>query len=425
MYTQIIDAAFDTTIGAKGASRQDYDAALAQTKIAIANLREHKINNTLPALNIADYADDYAQIEAVAARIKHTCKDLVVLGMGASGRGGSTLIALQENPFTRTVNGINIHFIENIDPATFDVLLATFNVKTTLFLAISKSGSTAETMAQLLVLLKSVADTLGKDAIKDHFVFITEPDDNVLRRIGNEHSIEMLVHDNKIGGRFSVLTSVGLLPAKVAGLDIRKIRQGASSVVENVFNAEVSEPAKGAALHQALYLKGKTVSTLMPYCDRLNAFSSWHQQLWAESLGKNGHGTTALRALGAFDQHSQLQLYLDGPDDKFTTLILLNQKNKGAAIPPSSENALSYLKNRTIGDLMAAEQLATRNTLISNKRAVRSFELEALDEFSLGALLMHFMFETMIMAHLWDINPFDQPAVEEGKILAREYMANG
>ncbi len=244
-----------------------------------------------------------------------------------------------------------------------------------------------------------------------------------MRRLGREHGIEMLDHDPNIGGRFAGLTAVGLLPAKAAGLNIQAIRHGAAEVTRQMFQADSPEPALGAALHGCLLKKGKTVSVIMPYCDRLSAFSAWHQQLWSESLGKNGKGTTALRALGAFDQHSQLQLYLDGPNDKFFTLVLLKQENTGAAIPASKEKALGYLNNRTIGDLMVAEQRATAETLIQNKRPVRILSLDTLNEETLGALMMHFMLETMVMGRLWGIDAFDQPAVEQGKRLAREYLA--
>ncbi|MEI6730122.1 MAG: glucose-6-phosphate isomerase, partial [Pseudomonadota bacterium] len=210
---------------------------------------------------------------------------------------------------------------------------------------------------------------------------------------------------------------------KVAGVDIDAIRSGASEIVKHTFFGKNSEPAKGAALSYELNKIGKNVSVMMPYCDRLDAFGAWHQQLWAESLGKNGNGTTALRAIGAFDQHSQLQLYLDGPKDKFITLLLLEQAKTGANIPPSNDPALAYLQNHTIGDLMAAEQLATCKTLIKNNCPIRTFSLKTLDEYALGSLMMHFMLETVITAALLGINAFDQPAVEESKQLARSYLS--
>lgn len=424
MYTHDIRNAFEETIGNTGAGKKEFTADVEVARKAITVLRKHQQDNTLPILNVGERKDDLVLIEKAAQRISNSCDTLVVLGMGGSGRGGNTLVSLVKNTFTGIAGKTKIHFVENIDPHTFDQLLSSITLKNTIFLAISKSGSTAETLAQVLVLIKEVETKVGKDSIADHFVFITEPHDNAMRRLGTEYNIPMLEHDPNIGGRFAALTAVGLLPAKVAGLDIHAIRYSASEVVKHTLADADSEPAKGAALHNTMLKKGRTVSVLMPYCDRLDALGAWHQQLWEESLGKDRLGTVLLRALGATDQHSQLQLYLDGPHDKFITLILLEQKKAGKLIPAAKDKSLAYLNNHTIGGLMEAEQRATAETLTLNKCPLRVFNLKTLDEKSVGALMMHFMLETMITAHLWNINAFDQPAVEQGKKLAREYLLN-
>jgi glucose-6-phosphate isomerase len=162
----------------------------------------------------------------------------------------------------------------------------------------------------------------------------------------------------------------------------------------------------------------------MPYLDRLNCFGSWFQQLWAESLGKNGKGTTPIRALGVVDQHSQLQLYLDGPKDKLITLLIANQNNKGGLIPKdlTDDPELKFIADKRMGDLMAAEQRATAATLIKNNCPTRIIKINSLDERSLGSLLMHFMLETIIAADLLGLNAFNQPAVEEGKAMAKQYL---
>jgi glucose-6-phosphate isomerase len=422
-YTQEITNAFDDVAGRDGASRGDFEHALAEAKKAVAKLQAYKKNNTWPVLNSAERTDDLEGIEATAKHIREHFSTMVVLGMGASSRGGSALVALAENRFASMPGKTKIHFIDNIDPVTFDELRAALDYKKTLFLVISKSGGTVETMAQAFVLMKEVEAKTGKMVVKDHFIFITEPTANPLRQLAEKYGIKTLEHDANIGGRFSALTVVGLLPAAVAGLDIRAVRRGAAEVVRYTFADGSPEPAKGAALFNALIKKGKTISVMMPYADRLDAFGAWHQQLWAESLGKDGKGMTALRALGAFDQHSQLQLYLDGPRDKFITLIFLKNKNSGAAIEAPLENSLAYLGGHKIGDLMESAQLATASTLTKNKCPTRIFSLDKLNEESLGALMMHFMLETMIMAELLGIDAFGQPAVEEGKRLAREYLS--
>jgi glucose-6-phosphate isomerase len=201
-------------------------------------------------------------------------------------------------------------------------------------------------------------------------------------------------------------------------------------VLEQVLSANsVKEcpPVLGATLNVAL-AKENNINTivLMPYLDRLNCFGSWFRQLWAESLGKNGQGTTPIRALGTVDQHSQLQLYLDGPKDKLITLIIANQKNKGGLIPKDLANdpELEFIANKRMGDLMAAEQRATAATLIKNNCPTRIIEINSLDEKTLGSLLMHFMLETIIAADLMGLNAFDQPAVEESKEMVKHYLGS-
>jgi glucose-6-phosphate isomerase len=186
-----------------------------------------------------------------------------------------------------------------------------------------------------------------------------------------------------------------------------------------------SEPAVGAALTVALgRSRGVTQTVLMPYVDRLGHFGLWFRQLWAESLGKDGKGSTPIRALGTVDQHSQLQLYLAGPRDKVFTLVMLDVAATGGTVSPAFADApqLAYLAGRSMGDLLDAEQRATAASLVRQGRPTRIFRLARLDEQTLGGLLMHFMLETMIAAELLGVDAFDQPAVEEGKVLARQYL---
>jgi glucose-6-phosphate isomerase len=225
-----------------------------------------------------------------------------------------------------------------------------------------------------------------------------------------------------------VLSPTAMLPTLIAGLDAAQVRAGAQEVLDAALDAEPSDsrPALGAAVNIALAeRRGATQTVVMPYIDRLAPFGLWFRQLWAESLGKQGKGTTPIRAQGAVDQHSQLQLYLSGPKDKLYTIIMGEARGQGPryAREQLGDKALDWLAGRTMGDLLDVSQRATAETLVRNGRPVRIIRVPTLDERSLGALLMHFMLETIIAADLLGIDPFDQPAVEEGKKLARQYLA--
>jgi glucose-6-phosphate isomerase len=251
---------------------------------------------------------------------------------------------------------------------------------------------------------------------------------NGLRTMLEHFKVPMLDHHTGIGGRFSVLTNVGLLPAAVAGLDIAAIRAGAAKAVAPILArkpaADVA-PAVGAALSIALANAGKNITVLMPYADRFAWLAKWYVQLWAESLGKDGKGTTPLAALGPVDQHSQLQLFIAGPRDKLFTVVTVGAKGKGPRMPADLAKLCGedVLADKTIGDLVAAQGRATAETLAKNGCPVRTFHIETVNEAAMGEFLMHYMLETMIASKLLGVDAFDQPAVEEGKVLAKRYVA--
>jgi len=264
-----------------------------------------------------------------------------------------------------------------------------------------------------------------------HMVALTEPgspEKNTVRRLAERHGLTTLDHDPGVGGRYSVLSNVGILPGLLMGLDVVALREGAGEVLEELLAAETagqSAPALGAAVILALTRHhGLNAAILMPYGDRLRLFSNWFAQLWAESLGKQGEGTQPVAAAGPVDQHSLLQLFLDGPPDKLLTLIMPATAGEGPRVPDEyrSDPLIGYLAGRTVGDLTDCQARATAETFARNGRPVRTIRIDRLDERTLGALLMHFMLETIIMGLMTGIDPFDQPAVEQSKILTREYL---
>lgn len=419
---------FSEAIGQNGLDRSAFEPVLARTADSLGELAAMRRQSALPLLDLPTARDDLIHPAAVAERLSRDSDHVVLLGTGGSSLGGQTLAALAESPFGPRPGRPKLHFLDNIDPVSFEAMFRELDLSRTGFLVVSKSGATAETLMQVLTVLPEVERAVGRDRVAERFAVITEPNANPLRRLAERRGIEILDHDPGVGGRYSALSLVGLLPAMIAGLDAVAIRQGAAEALDRalIANPADSGPALGAALNVALYWQKRVSTTvLMPYADALASFGLWFRQLWAESLGKDGTGTTPIRALGTVDQHSQLQLYLAGPADKFYTLILLPRAGMGAPVDAAlaEDRALSDFAGHSMGDLLEAEQRATLETLAANGRPVRAITLGRLDERAMGALMMHFMLETIIAADLLGVNPFDQPAVEEGKRLARGHLA--
>jgi glucose-6-phosphate isomerase len=438
--SQSIDDAREERIGRHGVTPPAFADALARTHEALAFVRARHADGTLPLLRLAEKTDDLAGIEAAAKRLvagaNELVSDIVFLGTGGSSLGGQTLVQLAGCgiPGVGALRaGPRLHFMDNLDPGTYAALLARLPLAATRFVAVSKSGGTGETLMQTIAALAAMRAAGLLERVPELFLGITEPAvagrRNGLRDLFGGLGVAMLDHDPGVGGRYSVLTNVGLLPAAVAGLDIAALRRGAAAALAPVLaGAAPGEvpAAVGAALAVALATT-KPIAVMMAYADRLERFTRWYVQLWAESLGKQGKGTTPIAALGPVDQHSQLQLFIAGPRDKLFTVITVACAGEGPRLDPGLAAAVGEpgFAGKTIGDLVAAQGRATAETLAKNGCPVRAIKLARLDEASLGELLMQFMLETIIAAQLLRIDAFDQPAVEEGKVLAKRYLTGG
>lgn len=433
-FVQSIDNARAEKIGPHGVPAGAFDEALRRAEDALAWLRARHADGGLPLLRVPAETDDLAEIEGAARKLRDGATDIVLLGTGGSSLGGQTLSQLADFNVAGVGAlrpGPRLHFMDNLDPRTFGTLLERLPLATSRFVAISKSGGTGETLMQTIASLSAIkAAGLGA-RIPELFLGLSEPAKpggrNGLRELLGGHGVALLEHHTGVGGRYSALTNVGLLPAAILGLDIAAIRAGAAAALEPVLagNKAADVPsAVGAALSVALAGAGKTISVVMAYADRLERFTRWYVQLWAESLGKDGKGTTPLGALGPVDQHSQLQLFIAGPRDKLFTIVTVGCAGKGPRLDPelSAQAGEPDFGGRSIGDLVAAQGRATAETLAKNGCPVRTIHIETLDERALGALLMHYMLETIITARLIGVDAFDQPAVEEGKVLAKRYL---
>ncbi len=427
-YQQLIDSCLADTIGEGGLSATSLARLLEAAGPILAKLAAAGADDSLPFLTAPRLSDDLKACGEISRSFRDTCAEVLVLGTGGSSLGGQSLYALTDRGFGPAVGTPRLRFLDNVDPDSFEALLDHLDFARTGVLAVSKSGGTAETLAQLLVLLPRLEAALGRDGVARRLAVITEPGDGILGALADAYGCARLPHDPDLGGRFSVFSAVGALPAMIAGLDAEAFRAGACEVLDASLGAATAAdapPALGAAIAVGLSRDRRvTQNVLMSYVDRLTTFALWHRQLWAESLGKDGLGLTPIVARGATDQHSQLQLYLAGPQDKLFTIVRLETADLGPRIEPerADRTGLGYLGGRSLGDLLDAMARATADTLARNGRPVRQFRLRELGEYQLGALMMHFMLETVIAADLLGVNPFDQPAVEEGKRLARDYL---
>jgi glucose-6-phosphate isomerase len=428
-YTQVIDDALDDKVGKYGLPHAVLERELGRLTPALDKLRAWHADGTLPLLSLPARRDGLAALRSHAERFAKF-EHVVVMGSGGSSLSGKTLVALKDQGFGPAKGRPKIWFMDNVDPATFAELASRLPLERTGFLPSSQSGGTPETLTAFFSVLGALEAKAGKAALASNVIAITEAADNPLRRLATRLDCTILEHDPKIGGRFSALSLVGMLPAMIAGLDCIALREGAASVLDPVLAANDAAglaPAIGAALSVGLAKeRGINITVLMPYLDRLNTFAFWYRQIWAESLGKEGNGTTPAVALGTVDQHSQVQLYLGGPADKLFTILIQDTAGQGTLLTPAvlaGDKALDYLANQTMGDLLLAEADATAATLVKNGRPIRIIRIATLDEKVLGALMMHYILETIFAAELWGIDAFDQPAVEDAKVLARQYLS--
>lgn len=420
-YTQKIENCFKDVNDPTDWVYTAFGKSLAQTEAIASSLQKLKEQGRLPVLDLSEDKDDIFALSQLSLFKDRDFDNVVVVGIGGSSLGAQVLVSLKENG-----NGPALHFWDTLDYHVMAPHLQGDALAKTAFLLVSKSGSTPEILAQSLLVIEALNNKGGEEAVREQTLVICEPGDNPLGRIADKWKLERLDHDPNVGGRYSVLSIVGELPALIAGIDMKAIRAGAREVLDDALINPDALPRVGAALHHALHnICGVNQNVLMPYAKQLEPFTHWFRQLWAESIGKEGHGTTPLNALGPIDQHSQLQLWLDGPSDKFFTLIINKEDDTSPLMDVSladNDPALDYLKDHRISDVVHAEAAATASTLAARGKFLRCIEIDTLDEKTLGALLMHFMLETIFTCHLFGVNPFDQPAVEDGKKLTKMYL---
>ncbi|MDQ3696763.1 MAG: glucose-6-phosphate isomerase [Gemmatimonadota bacterium] len=425
---------YTNMMGPGGITEEAWERAAEAFAIAKKGFDRRRERGELGFLDLAAGAagggEGTEQIQRFADGAGQAFSDIVVLGIGGSALGPIALRGALRPPSWNALDDERreyyprLHVLDNVDPATISALLDRLELGRALFLVISKSGGTAETMAQYLIVRARLEEALG-DSFQRHLVFITDPERGALRAIAGAEGIAALDIPPNVGGRFSVLSPVGLLPAALVGIDIRALLAGAAEMIALSERAELKNDPAGtfATLHWlADTTLGLRVQVMMPYSDALRDASAWFVQLWAESLGKirpDGEhvGPTPLAALGATDQHSQVQLFMEGPRDKTVAFLAVAERAVDIEIPSLHAEIpeLAYLGGHSLGELLNAERRATEAALAQRGRPNMTIWLDRIDAWHVGALLMMLQIATVYAGELYGVNPLDQPGVELGK----------
>lgn len=376
-------------------------------------------------------ADVVTRIEKLAANIQKRFESFVVLGIGGSALGPiavfNALKHLYYNELPKSVRKTpRFYVVDNVDPERMNALFDIVDVENTVFNVITKSGATSETMSQYLIVMDILRSKLG-DKASEHIIATTSESKGNLIKLAREQGFETLYIPDGVGGRFSELCPVGLLPAAVVGIDIEQMLCGARDMDERCKSSDISDnPALSIAALQYLAMnKGYNIGVMMPYADSLKYIADWYAQLWAESLGKEADndgktvnvGQTPVKALGVTDQHSQVQLYNEGPYDKVITFLEVNSFRSDVVIPDGCEQYpdVNFLCGHTMQELVNTELAATRYTLTKRGRMNYTITLDAVDEYHIGALLYLMQLQTAYAGAMFNIDAYNQPGVEGGK----------
>ena len=415
--------------GEAGVDPADLAAAAQRHGARLTALSAARKAGTLGFLDVPDDRDALAQVEAYAAARRGRFENVVVLGIGGSALGTLALHAALSpalhNLQKHSHNRPRLFVVDNIDPTLVGGVLRLANPATSVFNVISKSGNTAETMSQLLLFLEALKSALG-ERWREHVVVTTDARSGALRPFAEKNDLPCFTVPGNVGGRFSVLTPVGLLPGALMGWDLRSLLAGAAHGRERGLDKDFAQnpAALLAATHWLLDTKARcNVQVLFPYSHRLRMLADWNVQLVAESLGKRtkdgrGVGPTPHKAIGATDQHSQVQLFAQGPGDKVFDFLRVEGDGDDVAIPhaPPDLAGLEYLEGKTFGQLLDAECRATFLALVDAGRPCSMTTFPKVDAYHVGEWLRWQMVATAYAGQLYEIDAFDQPGVEAGKV---------
>ena len=394
------------------------------------NSRKDKAGENLQWMNLGYNEETIWYVKEYAAMVENRFDDVLILGLGGSALGGKAACEALLPPYWNFLtkeqrNGYpRIFFLDNIDPDQMSALLNMLDLKKTLVNVITKSGSTAEVMAQFMVIKEKLHEELGDDYRK-HIVATTDKHMGILRQLSNQEGYKTFYIPDDVSGRFSVFSAVGLLPLALVGINIDEITKGIKDMDVTLKNTDIHQniAAQNALIHYLMNKdKNKKISVMMPYSNRLRYVADWYCQLWAESLGKERDnnnnvvniGQTPIKSIGVTDQHSQLQLYNEGPNDKIINFLRIKEFDTNLEIPNIFEyTGISYLGGKTINRLFNAEADSTMASLIDYKRPNVTLTIPKITPYYIGQLLYFFEIQTAITGALYNINAYNQPGVEQ------------
>ena len=420
-----------------GVTYTELEDICARATGCLRGLMEERAEGHRPFLDLPYDSKTPERVLEVAGDVVKRADDFVVLGIGGSALGNIALHTALNDPLYNQLPEARkgrprVHVMDTIDPNVFDGLLRLIDVEKTVFNVISKSGTTIETAAQFLIIRDLLRKKLGTNYGRN-IIATTDPVSGTLRRLADQDGYTTFDIPGGVGGRFSVLTPVGLLSAAVSGIDIKALLSGAKAMDGRCGSEDLKEnPAlMNAVLQYLSYNRGMHISVIMPYSSGLEGVAEWYCQLWAESLGKKHSvdgkvvncGPTPVRALGPTDQHSQLQLYMEGPFDKTVTFLAVDSFASSVRVPDDvPDNSLDHLSGKSLEDLITAERLGTQAALTEAGRPNCTIHLPEVSAFHIGQLLYLFELQTALAGRLFGIDPFDQPGVETGKVNANALL---
>ncbi|MCD7780650.1 MAG: glucose-6-phosphate isomerase [Candidatus Gastranaerophilales bacterium] len=400
--------------------------------IADLNSKKDKPGQKLQWMNLGYNEETLWYVKEFAAMVENRFDDILILGLGGSALGGKAVCEALLPPYWNFLskeqrnNYPRIFFLDNIDPDQMNSLLKILDLKKTLVNVITKSGSTAEVMAQYMVLKDLMEKELGDDYRKN-VIATTDKNIGILKQLSDQEGYKTFYIPDDVEGRFSVFSAVGLLPFALVGINIEEVTQGIKDMDLALKNTDINYniAAQNALIHFLMDVKcGKKISVMMPYSNRLRYVADWYCQLWAESLGKErdknnnivNTGQTPVRATGVTDQHSQIQLYNEGPNDKIINFLRVKEFDTNLEIPNIFEyTGISYLGGKTMNQLYNAEADSTMASLIDYKRPNVTITIPKVSPYYLGQLLYMFEVQTAITGALYNIDAFNQPGVEQSK----------